>query len=150
MDIALNGVPAAVGRPGDSVERVHLRWTIAPAHLPAVGTWVAPEDPRLPAWLRPFGGPALCALDDRGRVVAGVGLKRHDPWVHELAVVTEPEARGQGLARQLVSQAARDLLERNIVPTYLYQPSNTASARVAEAAGFPWSGWQALLLSSAI
>ena len=150
IDRALRVVPAALGRPDDKVERVHLRWTLTPTVLPAIGTWVMPEDPRLPDWLRPFGGPALCAIDGRGRVVAGVGIKRHDPWAHELAVVTEPEAQGRGLARRLISQAARHLLDRNIVPTYLHQPSNTASARVAEAAGFPWSGWHALLLSSAI
>jgi GNAT superfamily N-acetyltransferase len=150
IDAALVDVPAAVGRPEDRIERVHLRWTVAPADLPAIGVWVALEDPMLPTWLRPFGGPALCAIDDRGRVVAGVGVKRHDSWVHELAVVTQPEARGRGLARRLVSQAARELLQCGIVPTYLHQPSNTASARVAEAAGFRWSGWKALLLNSAV
>jgi GNAT superfamily N-acetyltransferase len=146
---AAAGIPALLGRPGEHVEQVALRWTVAPADLPSVGTWVAVDDPRLPSWLRPFGGPALCALDAAGHAVAGVGIKRHDRWVHELAVVTEPAARGQGLARCLVAQAARHLLDRGIVPTYLHAVGNVASARVAEAAGFPRNGWCALLLSSA-
>jgi GNAT superfamily N-acetyltransferase len=149
IDLAIAGVTAALHRPEEHIERVHLRWTLTPADLPAIGRWIPPEDARLPDWLRPFGGPALCATDECGRIVAGVGVKRHDPWAHELAVVTEPEARGRGLARRLISQAARELLQRNIVPTYLHTPGNAASARVAEAAGFAWSGWQALLLSSA-
>jgi RimJ/RimL family protein N-acetyltransferase len=149
IDLAIAGVPAALHRPQEHIERVHLRWTLTPAALPTVGTWITPNDPRLPDWLRPFGGLALCAIDERGRIVAGVGIKRHDSWAHELAVVTEPQARGRGLARQLIAQAARELLQRDIVPTYLHTPGNAASARVAEAAGFAWSGWQALLLSSA-
>jgi GNAT superfamily N-acetyltransferase len=143
------GVPALLGRPGEHVEQIALRWTVAPADLPSVGTWIAVDDPRLPSWLRPFGGPALCALGAAGHVVAGVGIKRHGPRVHELAVVTEPGARGQGLARCLVAQAARHLLDRGVVPIYLHAVGNVASARVAEAAGFPRNGWSGLLLSSA-
>lgn len=146
---AAAGVPALLGRPGERVEHVVLRWTVAPAPLPDVGTWVDLSDPARPAWLRPFGGPALCALDRRGHVLAAVGIKRHDQWVHELAVVTEPQARGRGLARCLVAQAARHLLDRGVVPTYLHAPGNLASARVADAAAFPRTAWSALLLSSA-
>ena len=65
------------------------------------------------------------------RYLAGVGLKRHDARVHEIAVGTAEAARGRGLARRLVAQAARSLLARGIVPTYLHDPANLASARVA-------------------
>ncbi|MGE3285411.1 MAG: GNAT family N-acetyltransferase [Pseudonocardia sp.] len=60
----------------------------------------------------------------------------------ELAVVTSQAARGQGLARRLVAQAARRVLDEGAVPTYLHDHANLASAAVATAAGFPDVGWQ--------
>jgi predicted GNAT family acetyltransferase len=92
--------------------------------------------------LRPFGGEVLVVLDpDDGGYLAGVGIKRHDGYGHELSVGTAPQARGQGLARKLVAQAARRVLDEGAVPTYLHALDNEASARVAEAAGFPDQGW---------
>jgi hypothetical protein len=41
-----------------------------------------------------------------------------------------------------VAQAARRVLDDGAVPTYLHAFDNVASARVAEAAGFPDRGWQ--------
>ena len=55
--------------------------------------------------------------------------------------------RGRGLARRLVAQAARSLLDRDVVPTYLHDAANVASARVAAAAGLPDLGWTALGLA---
>lgn len=86
----------------------------------------------------------LVARGADGRYLAGVGVKRHDSHGHELSVGTEPEARGRGLARRLVAQAARALLDDGIVPTYLHDPANLASARVAEAVGFRDLGWRVL------
>jgi predicted GNAT family acetyltransferase len=86
----------------------------------------------------------LIARDDDGSYLAGVGIKRHDANGHEVSVGTEPEARGRGLARRLVAQAARTLLDRGIVVTYLHDPANLASAHVADAAGFPDLGWKVL------
>ena len=126
------------------------RWSARPADvpgaevLPEAGRWVPVHDPRVPDWLRPFGGDALVALDDDDRYLAGVGLKRHDRHGHEIAVGTDERARGRGLARRLVAQAARSLHADGIVPTYLHDPANTASARVADAAGLPDRGWWAL------
>jgi len=85
----------------------------------------------------------LVVLDD-DVYVAGVGLKRHDEHGQEISVGTEQAARGRGLARRLVAQAARRLLAAGIVPTYLHDPANTASAKVADAAGFPDRGWTVL------
>jgi GNAT superfamily N-acetyltransferase len=145
LDRLLAALPDRLGRPDATAYRAVYRWSTNPAALPAAGRWVPVEDPRVPAWLRPFGGQALVALDPDGRTyLAGVGVKRHDPHVQELAVGTEPAARGQGLARRLVAQAARTLLDAGVVPTYLHDPVNAASARVAEAAGFPDRGWRAL------
>lgn len=110
--------------------------------LPDVGTWVGADDPRVPAWLRPFNGGVLLVVDEHGAYVAGLGVKRHDEVGHELSVGTDPAHRGEGLARRLVATAARDLLARGAVVTYLHDPDNLASARVAEAAGFPDRGWR--------
>jgi len=98
----------------------------------------------VPAWLRPFGGEVLLALDEDGTHLAGVGVKRHAPGLDELAVVTDERARGRGLARRLVAQAARALRARGADVLYLHAPDNEASARVARASGFPDTGWSVL------
>lgn len=119
-----------------------FRWTHLPAPLPAEGTWVTDDNSRLPAWLAPFNGRRLLALDRRGGYLGGAGIKMHDDWGHEIAVVTAPAARGRGIARRLATTAARRILAEGAVPTYLHQASNVASARVADAAGFPDRGWR--------
>jgi GNAT superfamily N-acetyltransferase len=136
----LAAIPGLLGRPGVAGLGV-FRWSTDPAPLPDVGRWLAADDPRVPAWLRPFGGEVLVVLDGDA-YVAGVGLKRHDPCGSEIAVGTEEAARGRGLARRLVAQAARRVLAEGAVPTYLHAPDNVASARAAAAAGFPDRGWQ--------
>jgi len=121
-----------------------FRWSIAPTPGDDPGVWLPTDDPRLPDWLRPFNGDVLVGLADDGTVAAGVGRKIHDPFGHELAVVTEPGHQGKGWARQLVTQASRRILADGAVPTYLHAPSNHASARTAVASGFPDLGWQIL------
>jgi GNAT superfamily N-acetyltransferase len=118
-----------------------FRWCTEPAALPEAGSWRPADDPGVPDWMRVFGGEVLLALDPDGAFLAGVGLKRHDRYGRELAVVTAREARGSGLGRRLVAQAARRVLDEGGVPTYLHDPANVASGRVAAAAGFPDRGW---------
>jgi GNAT superfamily N-acetyltransferase len=135
-------LPEAVGLDADRrVFRGVFRYSLGPENLPDAGEWLPVDDPVVPGWLRPFGGEVLVARSASGGYLAGVGVKRHDQYGHELAVGTETEARGQGLGRRLVAQAARRILDEGAVPTYLHAPDNTASARVAEAAGFPDRGW---------
>ena len=135
-----------LGRPSARLEHSVLRWTGMHADLPALGDEVDAADPRVPEWLRPFGGEVLLACDDDGRYLAGVGRKRHDRWCTELAVGTEPAARGRGLARRLVATAARRVLDEGKVPTYQHDVDNAASARVAEAVGFPDRGLRGIWL----
>jgi predicted GNAT family acetyltransferase len=71
-----------------------------------------------------------------------VGIKHHDAYGRELAVGTDEAARGRGLARRLVAQAARRILDEGGIPTYQHDPANVASARVADASGFPDRGWR--------
>jgi len=143
-------LPTRLQLPDHVVYQGVCRWSARaadvppPDALPEAGRWVPVDDERVPGWLRPFGGDALVALDDDDRYLAGVGLKRHDRHGHEIAVGTDERARGRGLARRLVAQATRSLHADGIVATYLHDPANTASARVADAAGLPDRGWWAL------
>ncbi len=122
-----------------------FRWTVEPADLPDVGEWVDSTHPRLPEWLCAFSGPVLAVLDrSTGAYLAGVAYKPHTQWGRELAVGTEAAARGRGLARRLVAQAARAVLAAGAVPLYVHHPDNVASARVADAAGLGDTGWRIL------
>jgi GNAT superfamily N-acetyltransferase len=111
-------------------------------NLADLGEWFERQSDDLPEWLAPFNGPRLVALDEAGRAIAGVGIKVHDAHGQELAVVTDEAARGLGLARRLVATAARRILAEGAAPTYLHAPDNEASARVANAVGFPDRGWK--------
>lgn len=138
-------IVASLGEHSKVLGRGVFRWStdVAPHDaLPDAGEWVDADDARVPDWLRPFNHPqVLIAWDDDGRYGAGVGIKRHDPVGHELAVVTEERLRGRGMGRRLIAQAARRVLADGGLPTYLHGPKNTASARVADAVGFPDRGW---------
>jgi GNAT superfamily N-acetyltransferase len=145
LDAVGAALPALVGRPDARFGRGVFRW----CHELLDGTdpdaaWLRPDDERVPPWLRMFNGDVLVHLDAVGRYGAGAGRKRHDDSGHELSVATEEHLRGRGLARRLVAQAARRVAEEGAVATYLHAASNTASARVAEAAGFPDTGWSIL------
>lgn len=148
LDDVLDGVPEALDSPGAVVGRGVFRYAVSVPDLEPVGEWVPAEDPRVPAWLRPFGGQVLVVMDD-GRYVAGVGIKRHDELGLEVAVATEEAWRGRGLARALVARASRRILRAGGVPIYLHGRGNQPSARVATAAGFPDRGWQVLGLPTA-
>ena len=139
-------IPELFGRPDMHFGRAVFRYVARPAELPDIGEWVPHDDPRLPAWLRPFGGEVLVVWDDDGQYAAGVGLKKHNRFGHEISVGTEPAHRGKGLARMLVAQAARTVLRDGAVPIYLHSDRNAASKRVAEQAGFPDRGWHLIEL----
>lgn len=148
LEELLEALPEALGRPGSVVGRGVYRYAVSPPAVDAVGEWVPADGPEVPAWLRPFGGQVLVAWED-GRYAAGLGVKRHDGIGHEVAVATEERWRGRGLARALVARAAAGILGHGGVPIYLHGRANDASARVAEAAGFPDRGWVILGLPTA-
>jgi len=143
-ELATSGaaIAEAVGHPERGWYQAIFRWSDEPARLPDAGAWLSADHPAVPLWLRPFEGEVLLALDpEDGGYLAGVGIKRHDAYGHEVAVGTAEHARGRGLARRLVAQAARRVLDEGALPTYLHGVENVASARVADAAGFPDRGW---------
>ncbi|HVR33315.1 MAG TPA: GNAT family N-acetyltransferase [Acidimicrobiia bacterium] len=137
----------ALQRPGGRLFAGSFRWSDSPAPDQGRGVWLPREDPRVLPWLHPFNGDVLVGFED-GEVAAGVGRKLHDEWGHELAVVTEPDHRGRGWAADLIAQAAHRVLVDGAIPTYLHSPDNEASARTAEAAGFPDRGWRILGFSA--
>jgi GNAT superfamily N-acetyltransferase len=148
LDEVLEALPDALGQPGAVVGQGVYRYAVAPAPVEPVGDWVPVDGEDVPAWLRPFGGKVLVVRED-GQYVAGLGIKRHDALGREVAVATEEPWRGRGLARALVGRAAADILRDGGVPIYLHGRANAASARVAEAAGFPDLGWVILGLPTA-
>ena len=64
----------------------------------------------------------------------GSGYRRNG--FMDFGVLTDPEYRGQGLARHVVGALTDDTLERGLIPQYRCNVVNKASRRVAEAAGF--------------
>ena len=130
-------LPALLRRPEQVCFTGVFRWSQTPAALPGAGEWEPSDGPGIPDWLRPFPGEVLIARDGDGAYLAGVGLKPHDVSGIEISVGTAERARGQGLARRLVARAARRIVAGGAVAIYLHDPGNTASARVADAAGFP-------------
>ena len=48
-----------------------------------------------------------------------------------------------------MAKAARRIADAAAVPLYLHDPENIASARVAEASGFPDRGWTIVALAPA-
>ena len=148
LDDLVDALPEALGQPGGVVGRGVYRYAVSAPDMEPIGEWVAADAPDVPAWLRPFGGKVLLVRED-GQYVAGLGIKRHDELGQEVAVATEDAWRGQGLARALVTRASRTILQAGGVPIYLHGRANAASARVAEASGFPDRGWYILGLPTA-
>jgi GNAT superfamily N-acetyltransferase len=142
-------LPEVLHAPGRRVYSGIFRWCESPNPLPEPGVWVAAADPSLPEWLQPFQEVLVAQDPDTGAYLAGVGVKHHDPYGREIAVGTAPPAQGKGLARALVAQAARRILDEGGVPTYQHDPANVASARVADAAGFPDRGWRSAAMAPA-
>jgi GNAT superfamily N-acetyltransferase len=136
-------LPSILGLDGWRFFQGVFRWSEAPTEFDAPGTWVSPDHPDIPDWLRPFNADVLVASEN-DEIAAGVGRKVHDEWGQEIAVVTEEGHRGRGWAKRLVSQAAAKVIEEGAVPTYLHAPNNEASARTADACGFPDRGWRVL------
>jgi RimJ/RimL family protein N-acetyltransferase len=87
--------------------------------------------------LRPrFDGEVFGVRGPRERVVSWAALKLKTPDVWEIAVATEPDYRGRGYARDVVSAATRYTLEQGRVPIYVHDRDNTTSAFVSRALGY--------------
>jgi GNAT superfamily N-acetyltransferase len=87
--------------------------------------------------LRPrFDGEVFGVRGPRGRVVSWAALKLKTPDVWEIAVATDPDYRGRGYGRDVVSAATRYTLDQGRVPIYVHDRDNTTSAFVSRALGY--------------
>ncbi|HOF89391.1 MAG TPA: GNAT family N-acetyltransferase [Armatimonadota bacterium] len=100
------------------------------------------NDPHADWYRLHFDGPVFVARNEWGHIVSWAALKCKSDDVWELAVVTDAPYRGRGLARSVVTRATRAALDTGKLPIYLYDVSNTASARVAQALGYQFYGYE--------
>jgi RimJ/RimL family protein N-acetyltransferase len=78
----------------------------------------------------------VCTLEQRNRMVSGcLAFQIHNQIWEIGAVLTVPEARGQGFAKRVVSTALAALESRGLTPRYQVLDDNTASIRLAESVG---------------
>ncbi len=140
-------IAEAVGGPRATLRRGVFRFHQQLVAHGSRGEWFSPDDPVVPEWLRPFNSKVLIAFDQERRYAAGVGCKRHDDLVYELAITTEPTHRRLGYARELVAQASEYVYSVGGVATYMHRRDNVGSAAVAESSGFPDRGWETIMLS---
>lgn len=158
--IAAGKVSALRSRtPVDAIEGIELpparqleQW-FAPGEVPAVPLTVSveplrkedvPEMLELVALTRP--GPFLprtiemgryFGVREAGRLIAMAGERMRMPgYVEVSAVCTHPDARGRGLARQLVSMLARDLIANGDTPFLHVFPENVAAKTLYAELGF--------------
>lgn len=104
---------------------------------------LACDDPQAEGLREHFDGPIFVARASGGKIAswAAIKLKSDDVW--EIAVTTEDEYRGRGLAKVVVSAATQHILESGRVPMYVHDHSNQPSAKVARALGYEEFGVEA-------
>jgi len=82
-----------------------------------------------------FGG--YVGVRRHGRLVAMAGERMQLPGFSEIsAVATHPEARREGLARELVSRVARSIIDRGNTPVLHASSTNQAAIALYRAMGF--------------
>jgi RimJ/RimL family protein N-acetyltransferase len=96
-----------------------------------------PEDDTAALHLRTrFDGAIFGVRGPHGRLVSWAALKVKSERIWEIAVATEPDYRGRGYARDVVSAASRFSLDQGRLPTYIHDRDNSTSAYVARAVGY--------------
>jgi predicted GNAT family acetyltransferase len=89
-----------------------------------------------------FDGPVFVARNERGSIAAWAAIKCKSPDIWEMAVATEPQYRGLGLARSVITHATRAAFDAGKQPLYLHDVSNIASAHVCAANGYQPYGYE--------
>ena len=79
--------------------------------------------------------PAAGVFED-GRLMALAGYAVWGGSIAHIAIITHPEARGHGYARQAVSRVTEHALEQGLAPQYRTLEANQPSMNVAHALGF--------------
>jgi RimJ/RimL family protein N-acetyltransferase len=94
------------------------------------------RDPRGSDLRRRFDGEVFAIRNTRGEIASWAAVKLKSDQVWEIAVVTEPPYRGQGLAKEVVSAATAHILERGRLALYVHDRTNLASAKVCRSLGY--------------
>ncbi len=83
-----------------------------------------------------FDGEVFIVSGSRDDIAAWAAIKLKSDDVWEIAVVTEPQYRGRGFAKRVVSSATEYILNQGRVPLYVHDRANLASARVCRSLGY--------------
>jgi GNAT superfamily N-acetyltransferase len=98
--------------------------------------YIPQDDPSALHLRTRFDGSIFGVRGPRGRLISWAALKLKSEHVWEVAVATEPDYRGRGYARDVVSAAAAFTLDQGRLPIYIHDRDNSTSAFVARAVGF--------------
>jgi RimJ/RimL family protein N-acetyltransferase len=112
---------AATFSPSDTMQRAEL---------------IAEDDPAGLHLRTRFDGAIFGVRGPHGRLVSWAALKIKSERIWEIAVATEPDYRGRGYARDVVSAASRFSLDQGRLPIYIHDRDNSTSAYVARAVGY--------------
>jgi GNAT superfamily N-acetyltransferase len=94
------------------------------------------DDPVAMHLRRRFDGDVFGVRGPHGRLVSWAALKLKSDDVWEVAVATEPDYRGRGFARDVVSAATRHTLDQGRLCLYVHDDENRTSAFVSRALGY--------------
>lgn len=115
-------------------------FTPAPVILPI--SELTPDDLHADWFRLHFDGPIFVARNEHNAIVSWAAIKCKSNAVWEMAVATEPPYRNRGLARSVVSHATAMALDAGKIPLYLHEITDHASARVCNALGYQFYGYE--------
>jgi GNAT superfamily N-acetyltransferase len=112
-----------------SEERVGVIQALDPLRFePVVNVLVVPAEGA--------SGGLRFEIRSQGRVMAAAGTNWRSPGFAEIYVYTEPEARGRGWGRSVVSALTAALLTEGVRPLYVVEEGDQASSKLAAALGY--------------
>jgi GNAT superfamily N-acetyltransferase len=97
---------------------------------------IAEADPTALHLRTRFDGAIFAVRGPHGRMISWAALKKKSEAIWEIAVATEPDYRGRGYARDVVSAATQFTLEQGRLPIYIHDRDNSTSGFVARAIGY--------------
>jgi len=103
----------------------------------------------LVTWAKTPDGLPRYEIRSPDKAVAAASLNWRSPRFAEIAVHTEPAARGRRWGESVVSALCAELIGEGVMPLYLANEMNEASRRLAERVGFRETG-RRILFTSAI
>ncbi len=106
------------------------------AHPTRLAELIPVEDPAALHLRHRFDGAIFGVRGPRGRLISWAALKLKSDDVWEVAVTTEPDYRGRGHARDVVSAATQHALEHERIALYVHDHENTTSGFVARSLGY--------------